>query len=263
MIMSILAFTQHFPTNESCKLHFKLEREKEGVICKKCSQTEHYWLSSKWQWQCKNCSFRTTLRSGTIMENSNLPILTWYLCMSFMSFSKKGLSALEMQRQLGHKRYNTVWNLMHKIRNAMGLRDDKYNLSGFIKFDEGHFEHAVKNDTQLNRGRGSQRQTNVAVMAESTPLENIETGHKSTHCRYFKMKVNQSFEKEELNSKVVNTSIKTQSYFQIKAQVMLIFQKLLILIFLQSQPKKLLNQHLNGCILQLVMQNVIYWVYTI
>ena len=113
MIMSILAFTQQFPTNESCKLHFKLEREKEGVICKKCSQTEHYWLSSKWQ--CKNCSFRTTLRSGTIMENSNLPILTWYLCLSFMSFSKKGLSALEMQRQLGHKRYNTVWNLTQKL----------------------------------------------------------------------------------------------------------------------------------------------------
>ena len=35
MIMSILAFTQQFPTNESCKLHFKLEREKEGVISKK------------------------------------------------------------------------------------------------------------------------------------------------------------------------------------------------------------------------------------
>jgi hypothetical protein len=40
-------------------------------------------------------------------------------------------------------------------------------------------------------------------MAESTPLENIETGQKSTHCKYFEMKVNQSFEKEELNSKVV------------------------------------------------------------
>ena len=41
MIMSILAFTQQFSTNERCKLHFKLEREKEGLICKKCSQTEH------------------------------------------------------------------------------------------------------------------------------------------------------------------------------------------------------------------------------
>ena len=141
--MSILKFTQQFPTNESCKLHFKLERENQGIVCKKCSQTEHYWLKSKWQWQCKKCSFRTTLRSGTIMEHSNLPFITWYLCMAFMSFSKKGLSALEMRRQLGHKRYNTIWVLMHKIRTGMGQRDDKYNLSGFIEFDEGHFEHAV------------------------------------------------------------------------------------------------------------------------
>lgn len=39
--MSKLAFTKQFPTNESCKLHFKLEREKECLICKKCSLTEH------------------------------------------------------------------------------------------------------------------------------------------------------------------------------------------------------------------------------
>ena len=86
--MSILEFTKQFPTNEGCKIHFKSEREKQGIICKKCNSTEHYWLKSKWQWQCKECSFRTTtLRSGTFMEHSNLPLLTWDLCMAFMSFS--------------------------------------------------------------------------------------------------------------------------------------------------------------------------------
>jgi hypothetical protein len=39
-------------------------------------------------------------------------------------------------------------------------------LSGFIEFDEGHFEHATNQHVDLKRGRGSQRQTNVAVMAE-------------------------------------------------------------------------------------------------
>ncbi len=56
-----------------------------------------------------------------------------------------------MQRQLGNKRYNTVWNLMHKIRKAIGESDDKHILSGFIELDEYHFEHAVKNDTHLNQ----------------------------------------------------------------------------------------------------------------
>jgi hypothetical protein len=58
-------------------------------------------------------------------------------------FSRKGITALEMQRQLGHKRYNTVWNLMHKIRLAMGHRDNRYSLNGFIEFDEGHLFSAV------------------------------------------------------------------------------------------------------------------------
>ena len=48
--------------------------------------------------------------------------MTWYLCMAFMSFSKKGLSALEMELQIGHKRNETVWKLMHKIRTGMGKK---------------------------------------------------------------------------------------------------------------------------------------------
>ena len=80
------------------------------------------------QWQCSGCDFRTYLRSGTIMQASKLPICTWYLAMAFMSFSKKGISASELQRQLDHSRYDTIWALMHKIRTAMGLRDVLYNL---------------------------------------------------------------------------------------------------------------------------------------
>jgi hypothetical protein len=71
------------------------------------------------------------------MENSNLPVRTWYMAMAFMSFSKKGISASELQRQLGHSRYATIWSLMHRIRDAMGKRDSRYGLSGMVEFDEG------------------------------------------------------------------------------------------------------------------------------
>ena len=106
--MNILNFNEKFPDETSCKLHFKDRREQEGVICKKCGCTKHYWLKNKWQWQCKSCDFRTTLRSGTIMENSNLSFLMWFKCIALMTMSKKGISAKEMQRQLGHRRYDTV-----------------------------------------------------------------------------------------------------------------------------------------------------------
>lgn len=142
-------------------------------------------------WQCSACGFRTTLRSGTIMEHSNLPIRTWYLAMAFMTYSKKGISAAELQRQLNHTLYTTIWSLMPRIRSAMGKRDDLYDLEDMIEFDEAYFTVAPKaSDRQnLKRGRGSQKQSNVAVMAESVPLEDLKTGKQSKQCRYFKMKV--------------------------------------------------------------------------
>lgn len=176
-----------FPTEEACKIHFRSQREKEGVKCKKCGCAEHYWLKAKDQWQCKDCDFRTTLKSGSIMAGSQVNFLTWYQAMAFMTFSKKTISAAELQRQLNHPKYDTVWRLMHKIRSAMGKRDALYQLVGAIEFDEGYFEKATSEKIKLKRGRGSQQQLNVAVMAESTPLEDIETRTKSSQCRYFKM----------------------------------------------------------------------------
>ena len=187
--MNILSFIEEFPDEQSCKSDFKNNREKEGVFCKKCGCSDHYWLQNKWQWECKRCSFRTTLRSGTLMESSKLPFRKWYLAMAFMSFSKKGISAKELQRQLGHSRYESIWSMMHKIRSSMGKRDALYTLKGAIEFDEGYFEKATSSKVKLKRGRGSQKQLNVAVMAESTPLEDLDTGNKSSQCKYFKMKV--------------------------------------------------------------------------
>jgi Zn finger protein HypA/HybF involved in hydrogenase expression len=76
--MTILEFTTIFPNEFSCKMDFKTKRENEGIVCKKCSCTKHYWLQSKWQWQCSKCRFRTTLRSGTIMHSAKLSFHKWY-----------------------------------------------------------------------------------------------------------------------------------------------------------------------------------------
>ena len=199
--MNIIKFTEDFPDEHSCRTHFKEVRENLGVICKKCGGMRHYWLKAKYQWQCSECNFRTTLRSGTMFENSNLPMRTWYLAMAFMSYSKKGISARELQRQLSIKNYGTVWSMMHRIRKAMGKRDSLYTLEGMVEFDEGYFttETSEKDKQNLKRGRGSQKQTNVAVMAESTPLEDIATGKVSKHCRYFKMKVLEDHASETIN----------------------------------------------------------------
>jgi len=91
---------------------------------------------------------------------------------------KKRFSSKEIQRQIGRKRYEPVWAMVHKLRNAMGQRDERYTLEGMIEMDEGHF--TIEASEQAHRtqkaGRGSETKSNVMVMAESTILEDLETG---------------------------------------------------------------------------------------
>ncbi len=122
-----------------------------------------------------------------------------------MSATKKGFSACEIKHQTGYKR-SSVWSIIHHLREAMGERDECYQLEGMVEFDVGYFpiETSKKDRVNLNLGRGSQRCQNVMVMAESTFMEDIETGKISKHCRFFKMKVIQTLESEEIDDLVKN-----------------------------------------------------------
>ena len=189
--MDIFSFGVHFTDESSCRLHFKEQRDKQGVVCHRCKGKDHYWLKNKWSYQCKSCKARISLRSGTIMESSKLSFMTWYKTIFLMSTTKKGFSSKEIQRQLGLKRYEPVWAMVHKLRKAMGDRDDRYTLEGMLEMDEGYFTiEASENDHKTQKsGRGSKTKSNVMIMAESTVLENLDTGEVERQCRYFKAKV--------------------------------------------------------------------------
>jgi transposase-like protein len=210
--MNLFSFTAHFGTEEDCRTHFKDQRDLQGVVCIKCDNKEHYWKRDKWSYECKNCKYRTSLRKGTIMENSNLSFFIWYKTMFLMSVTKKGFSSKEIQKQLGLKRYEPVWAMVHKLRKAMGNRDSKYTLEGMIEFDEGYFtvESSEIEQEKGTRGKGAVGKQNVAIMAESTPLEYIKTGKKEKDVRYFKAKVLDGHNAEEINE-TVKESIDNQS----------------------------------------------------
>jgi ribosomal protein L37E len=188
--MNIINFINRFPDEPSCIEFIKNQRLEQGVICKRCLNSKQYWLENKKSFQCASCGFRTSIKSGTVMENSNLPIRNWLLAITFISATKKGFSAKELQRQMGLKRYEPVFKMYHKIRVVMGKRDDFYKLEDMVEYDEAFVEKAVDKKTKANlkAGRGSQKQSTVAVMAESTILEDINTGKLEKSCRYFKMK---------------------------------------------------------------------------
>lgn len=211
--MNLRNFFERYPDETSCIEGFKAKRLEMGVVCKKCQHTEHYWRKTDFKFQCKKCGSRVSLRSGTVMENTNLPFQYWMLCIELMTVSKKSFSALEMQRLIGHKRYEPIWLMMHKIRRVMSKRDEKYKLDGCLEFDEGFFEKVDSKEAKAEnidnvkpknkRGRGSQKQAKVLVMVESEPsLEAPKKGKPNRKVGYLKMVV-----MEDLKSKTINREV--------------------------------------------------------
>jgi hypothetical protein len=77
------------------------------------------------------------------MQSSKLSFIIWYKTMFLIGATKKDFSSKEIQRQLGLKRYEPVWDMIHKLRQAKGERHDRYTLNGVIEMDEGYFTVAA------------------------------------------------------------------------------------------------------------------------
>lgn len=212
--MNLLNFGERFPDEETCRLYLKGQRENQGITCKKCGCEKHYWFEKMEIWKCAECSTRMSLRSGTIMEKSHIPVRTWFMCIHLMTSTKKSFSALEMQRQLGIKRYEPVWYMMQKVRKSMGKRDNKYQLHGNIEVDDAFFEivdvkevdelgNKKDDKKELKRGRGSDKQTKVLVMVESEPNPKQTNPHKKNRSMGFVKMVTM----DDLSSKGINYEI--------------------------------------------------------
>jgi hypothetical protein len=192
--MNLLNFVEQYPDELSCKVKWKSIRDQQGVECPRCKCKEHYWKKDKESYECKSCGCRQSLRSNTVMHGSNLPFRYWFVAIHLLTSTKKSFSASELQRQLGHKRYEPIWYLLHKLRSAMGKRDEQYQLSGVIELDEGFFTTEIPEEEKkkpLKRGRGSQRKSKVLVMAESNPVADDQTsqGGKTRKVNHIKMLV--------------------------------------------------------------------------
>ena len=205
--MKLFDFNKYFPDEKACRKAFKEMRDREGVVCQHCGSHDVVWLESKQQYQCKHCRHRTTLRSGTVMHGSKLPFMYWFIAMHLLTATKKSISAAELQRQLGHKRYQPIWEMMHKLRSVMGKRDDKYTLKGNIELDEGFFSTETpdsQKQEKLKSGAGSQKKNKVLVIAESTESDNQKRGQKPKKVGHIKMIVVPNLRMVTIDGKAVN-----------------------------------------------------------
>jgi hypothetical protein len=133
-------FETRFPIGDedACKAYLKARRWPQGVHCPRCGNPAVYDLHTrKWHWQCEQCApdgYRFSILVNTIFENTNKPLRDWFKVVHLMTTSKKGISALQIMRQMGFGSYKTAHGMCHKIRTAMMQPETK--LGGIVEVDE-------------------------------------------------------------------------------------------------------------------------------
>ena len=134
--MNLLTNCTILYNEESYKIKFKEYRDNSGLFCNKCNSKEHYWKSDKWQYECKKCSTRKTLRSGTILHGSKLPYRFWFIAINLLYSKNKIYTIKEIQKELRHNRYQSIYEMTQKIKKATANLGNIYTDSGEINFEK-------------------------------------------------------------------------------------------------------------------------------
>jgi transposase-like protein len=133
--MDLLTIIREFPTHERCRELLRRLRWPDGAACPRCAHTGVCWLNQQSKFECNSCHYQFSVTAGTIFHDSHLPLEKWFLAVHIMVESKKGVSAMQLQRMLGIGGYKTAWYLCHRIRAAMKEANPQ-PLKGTVEYDE-------------------------------------------------------------------------------------------------------------------------------
>jgi ISXO2-like transposase domain/Transposase zinc-ribbon domain len=176
--MTEAQFEDMFPMgdDDAPKAYLKARRWPKGVRCPRCGNPAVYDLPSrKWHWQCEHCTpdgYRFSVIAGTIFENTNLPLRQWFKVVHLMTTSKKGISALQIQRRMGFGAYRTAHSMCHKIRAAMMQPQEK--LGGIVEVDETYVGGDDKNrHWDKKKGKGAKMPVIGAVQRKGNVVARV------------------------------------------------------------------------------------------
>ena len=145
----------------------------EGPVCPHCGAVENVTrLQGKAHrpgvFQCNNCHGQFTVTVGTIFENSHIPLRKWLMAFALLCSAKKGISALQLQRELDLGSYRTAWHLAHRIRHAMSQEPLAGLLKGTVEVDETYVGGKPRPEPgqprNAKRGRGTKKTPVVALV---------------------------------------------------------------------------------------------------
>lgn len=149
--MNLVDLIEQFGSEDKCRDYLEKLRWPDGVKCIRCGSDKISRIKARAQFHCDGCTYQFSVRAGTILHDSHLPLWKWFLAVYVMGESKKGVSANQLKRMLGVS-YKTAWYLCHRIRAAM-LDTDPEPLTGIIEADETYTGHGPEFFGVRYRGR--------------------------------------------------------------------------------------------------------------
>lgn len=132
---TLLEFAKRFPDDDACLDYLEKLRWPKGFRCPNCGHDDGYRLEHRRLIQCAVCRHQTSATAGTIFHKTKTPLVKWFWMVYLLAQDKGGASTLKLAKDLG-MHYDTAWHIVHKIRDAMRVRDGGITLAGFIEMDE-------------------------------------------------------------------------------------------------------------------------------
>jgi transposase-like protein len=168
MKYTIKDFRAQFPNDAACLAYIFNQKHPEGSTCPKCGRKDSYTLITKRRAYACICGHQIHPTGGTIFHKSRTSLQTWFFAMFLMTASKNGISAMELQRQVGVT-YKTAWRMAHQIRQLMNEDVKSLKLSGVVEADEtfiGGLEENKHASKRKHAGRGATGKATVIGVAE-------------------------------------------------------------------------------------------------
>lgn len=134
---SLPDFQKMFPDDAACARYLEAIRWREGFVCPRCAASAApLRIAKPGVLRCKGCKRDIALTAGTVMERTHMPLSTWFWAAFLVASLTPGMSAVQLQRQLGIKSYETAFQILHKLRASMAVTSGQIGVKTHVEVDE-------------------------------------------------------------------------------------------------------------------------------